>query len=206
MNFAYTYTCPCSWTPWPAPALQLLAIPVCRLLPPPTGPTSCSGRQTARTPCADLHITPRIDPRFSRRESQPNPGPELERELEILRRRIIAQPPMCIRERTNSASVLAGELELHENPFAAGPFQPSLYSDEPRTAARAAEWTSVRSNPKRLERIRKYKESLRKWREKHPISRCFAGRRRTAMRRLRTNGRFATGDEDDAEVGHRTVC
>ena len=40
-------------------------------------------------------------------------------------------------------------------------------------------------------KIRRYKEKVKKWREKHPVSRRFEGRRKVATTKYRLNGKFA---------------
>lgn len=43
----------------------------------------------------------------------------------------------------------------------------------------------------RKHKIRKYKEKLKRWRDLHPISRSFEGRRKVAFTKARSNGRFS---------------
>lgn len=47
----------------------------------------------------------------------------------------------------------------------------------------------------RLKKIGKYKAKLKIWREKHPISKTFEGRRQVAFQKARLNGRFAKAPE-----------
>ncbi len=54
---------------------------------------------------------------------------------------------------------------------------------------------SMRKSVVRQERIRRYKEKQRRWREAHPLCKKYEGRRHTALGRLRVNGRFATRGE-----------
>ena len=49
------------------------------------------------------------------------------------------------------------------------------------------------SKAERIVKIRKYKDKLKKWRERHPVSRDFGGRRQVAFNKRRVNGRFAKG-------------
>ncbi len=64
-----------------------------------------------------------------------------------------------------------------------------------RQKPRVALFEIKRTSRERQQKIQRYKEKLRRWREKHPISRKFSGRRLTALRRARDNGRFA-GDKE----------
>jgi len=52
----------------------------------------------------------------------------------------------------------------------------------------------------RIEKMKKYKAKLKKWREAHPINRYYVGRRKNALRKARANGRFATATEIAAGV------
>ncbi len=45
----------------------------------------------------------------------------------------------------------------------------------------------------RLRRILSYKQKLKTWREAHPVSRVFCGRKKVALNKPRVNGKFARG-------------
>ena len=47
------------------------------------------------------------------------------------------------------------------------------------------------SPSEKAEKIKKYRAKMKKWREMHPISRCYEGRRKNALKKARSNGRFA---------------